>query len=33
LAEGKLKKEMNEKYQSKMVTDYMNQLKQSEGAA
>ena len=33
LAEGKLKKEMNEKYQSKMVKDYMNQLKQSEGAA
>ena len=33
LAEGKLKKEMNQKYQAKMVTDYMNQLKQSEGAA
>ena len=33
LAEGKLKKEMNEKYQAKMVKDYMNQLKQSEGAA
>jgi F0F1-type ATP synthase membrane subunit b/b' len=33
LAEVKLKKEMNEKYQSKMVKDYMNQLKQSEGAA
>jgi len=33
LAEGKLKKEMNQKYQAKMVKDYMNQLKQSEGAA
>ena len=33
LAEGKLKKEMNEKHQAKLVKDYMNQLKQSEGAA
>jgi F0F1-type ATP synthase membrane subunit b/b' len=33
LAEEKLKKEMNQKHQSKMVKDYMNQLKQSEGAA
>ena len=33
LAEEKLKKEMNQKHQAKMVKDYMNQLKQSEGAA
>jgi len=32
-AEEKLKKEMNQKHQAKMVKDYMNQLKQSEGAA
>ena len=33
LAEEKLKKDMNQKHQAKMVKDYMNQLKQSEGAA
>ncbi|MED5571208.1 MAG: ATP synthase F0 subunit B [SAR324 cluster bacterium] len=33
LAEGKLKKEMNQKHQAKLVKDYMNQLNQSEGAA
>jgi len=33
LAEGKLKKEMNQKHQAKLVKNYMNQLKQYEGAA
>ena len=33
LAEEKLKKEMNQKPQAKMVKDYMNTLKPSEGAA
>jgi len=33
LAEGKLKKEMNQKHQAKLVKDYMNQLNQSKGAA
>ena len=31
LAEEKLKKEMNQKNQTKLVKDYMNQLNQSEG--
>jgi len=33
LAEGKLKKEMNQKHQVKLVKDYMDQLNQPEGAA
>ena len=33
LAEEKLKKEMNQKHQAKLVKNYMNQLNQSEGAA
>lgn len=33
LAEGKLKKDMNQKHQAKLVKNYMNQLKQYEGAA
>ena len=33
LAEEKLKKEMNQKHQAKLVKDYMNHLNQSEGAA
>jgi len=32
LAEGKLKKEMNQKHQVKLVKDYMDQLNQPEGA-
>ena len=33
LAEGKLKNEINQKHQAKLVKDYMNQLNPSEGAA
>ena len=33
LAGGKLKKEMNQKHQVKLVKDYMDQLNQPEGAA
>ena len=33
LAEEKLKKEMNQKRQAKLVKDYMNHLNQSKGAA
>jgi len=33
LAEEKLKKEMNQKHQAKLVKDYMNQLDQYEGGA
>ena len=33
LAEGMLKKKMNQKHQAKLVKDYMNQLNKSEGAA
>ena len=33
LAEEKLKKEMNQKHQAKLVKNYMNHLNQSEGAA